>query len=164
MGIKDYFKGRSEEVSEAEKRSTTSGGRTDNIEMAPSPQLGVPSPMYASSRNSYSAPSTRSSTFIDDIKHEVMVNYLYQQQCSHLWVSDGSGELEGVLLRKTRGNYMACPQQLAQSAFATACNALNVQVSQVHKTLSDAKMGANKFLGCDDSQLEGDQNFPPMVS
>jgi hypothetical protein len=72
--------------------------------------------------------STTSSTFIDDIKHEVMVNYLYQQQCSHLWVSDGSGELEGVLLRKQRGSYMACPPQLGQSDFARAVAAMNCQV------------------------------------
>lgn len=66
--------------------------------------------------------------FLDDIKHEVMVNYLYQQQCSHLWVSDGSGEIEGVLLRKSRGQYMACPPSLGNSPFAMACAALNVQV------------------------------------
>jgi hypothetical protein len=72
--------------------------------------------------------STGSSLFLDDIKHEVMVNYLYQQQCSHLWVSDGSGEIEGVLLRKSRGQYMACPPQLGNSPFAAACAALNVQV------------------------------------
>jgi hypothetical protein len=72
--------------------------------------------------------STGSSMFLDDIKHEVMVNYLYQQQCSHLWVSDGSGEIEGVLLRKSRGQYMACPPQLGTSPFAMACAALNVQV------------------------------------
>jgi hypothetical protein len=66
--------------------------------------------------------------FLDDIKHEVMVNYLYQQQCSHLWVSDGSGEIEGVVLRKTRGQYMACPPQLGSSPFGAACAALNVQV------------------------------------
>jgi len=65
--------------------------------------------------------------FIDDIRHEVMVNYLYQQQCSQLWVSDGSGEVEGVILRKARGQYMACPPQLGQTPFAMACAALNVQ-------------------------------------
>jgi len=56
-----------------------------------------------------------------------MVNYLYQQQCANLWVSDGSGEIEGVLLRKSRGHYMACPPQLGSSPFAMACAALNVQ-------------------------------------
>ena len=65
---------------------------------------------------------------MDDIKHEVMVNYLYQQQCSRLWVSDGSGEAEGVVLRKTRGQYMACPPQLGDSIFAEAASLMNLQV------------------------------------
>jgi hypothetical protein len=57
-----------------------------------------------------------------------MVNYLYQQQCSRLWVSDGCGEIEGVLLRKARNHYLACPPALIGSAFAMACAYLNVQV------------------------------------
>lgn len=94
-------------------------------------ELQPPTPRYNSRPQSISGRSTKSagsSMFLDDIKHEVMVNYLYQQQCSHLWVSDGSGEIEGVLLRKTRGQYMACPPQLGNSPFAMACAALNVQV------------------------------------
>ncbi|KAK8043378.1 hypothetical protein PG993_005808 [Apiospora rasikravindrae] len=90
-------------------------------------ELQPPTPNVHSSRNSIrSARSGASSMFLDDIKHEVMVNYLYQQQCSHLWVSDGSGEVEGVLLRKWKGNYMACPQELGNSPFARACAELNV--------------------------------------
>ncbi|CAI6096655.1 unnamed protein product [Clonostachys chloroleuca] len=92
--------------------------------------LQPPTPRLQSRPHSLSAQSVRSgrsSVFMDDIKHEVMVNYLYQQQCSQLWVSDGSGEIEGVLLRKTRGHYMACPPQLAGTPFAMACAALNVQ-------------------------------------
>lgn len=69
------------------------------------------------------------SSFMDDIRHEVMVNYLFQQQCARLWVGDGSGEVEGVLLRKFRGSYLACPPALSQSIFAMACAALNVPVS-----------------------------------
>lgn len=95
----------------------------DSIEMSQ-----TATPKLGSSRASI-APSTRSSTYVDEIKHEVMVNYLHQQQCSHLWVSDNSGELEGVLLKKSRNNYLACPPQLATSPFAMACAALNCQVS-----------------------------------
>ncbi|KAL7806989.1 glycosyltransferase [Trichoderma aethiopicum] len=101
--------------------SSTSGNDMD---------LQPPTPRFHSrpqSSSGRSTPSTQSSMFLDDIKHEVMVNYLYQQQCSQLWVSDGSGEIEGVLLRKARGHYMACPPQLASSPFALACAALNVQ-------------------------------------
>ncbi|MCJ1299920.1 hypothetical protein MMC08_002714 [Hypocenomyce scalaris] len=130
MGLKNYFKAGKPAAAAAQPQSppspppmrekAPSRSYTDNMELSSTPRFG-------SSRASL-APSTRSS-FVDDIKHEVMVNYLYQQQCSHLWVSDGSGELEGVLLRKTRNNYMACPPQLAHSAFAVACAALNCQVA-----------------------------------
>ncbi|KAL2022966.1 hypothetical protein VTK56DRAFT_4181 [Thermocarpiscus australiensis] len=96
----------------------------------PDSELHPPTPRHSSRPQSISgrsARSTVSSVLLDDIKHEVMVNYLYQQQCSNLWVSDGSGEIEGVLLRKSRGQYMACPPQLGNSPFAMACAALNVQ-------------------------------------
>lgn len=65
---------------------------------------------------------------IDDIKHEVMVNFLFQQQCSSLWIGDGGGKLEGVVLKKSKGLYLACPQQLVETPFGQACAALNVQV------------------------------------
>jgi hypothetical protein len=83
----------------------------------------------ASSRSSL-ASSARSgqSSRLDGIKHEVMVNYIYQQQCSRLWVSDGCGEIEGVLLRKARNHYLACPPALIDSEFAMVCAYLNVQV------------------------------------
>ena len=81
-----------------------------------------------------SARSTASSAFFDDIRHEVMVNYLYQQQCLRLWVGDLAGEAEGVLLRKARGQYMACPPQLAASPLAASCAALNVQVRHIIPT------------------------------
>ena len=132
MGIRGYFKAKPP----GEKQG---GGKAGNLTietpaaMLARPgsdmELQPPTPKFGSSRNSLSARSTQSSAFLDDIKHEVMVNYLYQQQCSHLWVSDGSGEIEGVLLRKSRNQYMACPPQLGNSLFAMACAALNVQVS-----------------------------------
>jgi hypothetical protein len=127
MGFGNYFKNGAD--------SQGDGDMTEKIPPPNSPQqhdfhmeLQPPQSRFGSSRNSLSGRSTQSSTFLDDIKHEVMVNYLYQQQCSHLWVSDGSGEIEGVLLRKSRNTYMACPPQLGSSPFAAACAALNVQV------------------------------------
>ena len=104
-------------------------------------ELQLPSPRNFSRPQSVSGRSFRSnhsSTVVDEIKHEVMVNYLYQQQCSQLWVSDGSGEIEGVLLRKSRGHYMACPSQLGSTSFAMACAALNVQVRYLLNRRIDA--------------------------
>ncbi len=141
MGIGTYFKAEKpqpppnspprktaqrhhDQPSVSEKRASELSGHNDS-------GLQLPTPRFSSRPQSISGRSVRSgnsSMFLDDIKHEVMVNYLYQQQCSHLWVSDGSGEIQGVLLRKSRGQYMACPPQLGTSPFAQACAALNVQV------------------------------------
>lgn len=66
----------------------------------------------------------------DDIKHEVMVNHIYQQQCSMLWIDHNSpANTEGVLLRRMKGHYLACPPQLMHSTFASACTQLNLQAA-----------------------------------
>ncbi|EPE08093.1 glycosyltransferase family 2 protein [Ophiostoma piceae UAMH 11346] len=82
--------------------------------------------MRSARSGAYSVRTHGSAMFLDEIKHEVMVNYLYQQQCSRLWVAEGTGEVEGVLLRKAKGQYMACPPQLLESPMALACATLNV--------------------------------------
>ncbi|KAH6629990.1 glycosyl transferase family group 2-domain-containing protein [Chaetomium sp. MPI-SDFR-AT-0129] len=142
MGIGNYFKAGKPPVSpvaapaspqRSNARQTHQQPPSPSDFPTPSPELGLellpPTPRHSSRPQSISGRSARStgSSVLDDIKHEVMVSYLYQQQCSNLWVSDGSGEIEGVLLRKTRGQYMACPPQLGESPFAMACAALNVQ-------------------------------------
>ncbi|KAI1140618.1 glycosyl transferase family group 2-domain-containing protein [Hypoxylon sp. FL0543] len=137
MGLSSYFKAerpgtKKEKV--AAPSVPTGGIFATNVPSGPTDLndfgLQIPPPNLGSSRNSVSGRSIRSansSVFVDDIKHEVMVNYLYQQQCAHLWVSDGSGDVEGVLLRKSKGSYMACPPPLLNSLFARACSTLNVQ-------------------------------------
>ncbi|KAI1077439.1 putative glycosyltransferase family 2 protein [Whalleya microplaca] len=134
MGLSSYFRAEKPVPKQAAALAPTEDLFTEKGSSSPMGlndfELQRPTPNFGSSRNSLSGRSTRSghsSMFFDDIKHEVMVNYLYQQQCSHLWVSDGSGDVEGVLLRKAKGSYMACPSALGQSAFAVACAALNVQ-------------------------------------
>lgn len=78
-------------------------------------------------KSSMSTKSVRES-MIDEIKHEVMVNFLFQKQCSSLWIGDGGGILEGVMLRKSRGVYLSCPAPLIDTPFGQACIAMNVQV------------------------------------
>ncbi|KAK1828593.1 glycosyltransferase family 2 protein [Podospora conica] len=138
MGFGSYFKAKKPEPTPntpAPSNSHTNHGHSTSETQGPeypeNYELQPPSSHFGSGRapsmSSRSLRSQASSVFLDDIKHEVMVNYLYQQQCSHLWVSDGTGEVEGVLLRKSRGQYMACPPNLGTSPFAFACAALNVQ-------------------------------------
>jgi hypothetical protein len=131
MGLGGYFKSKPAEQPAAAIQEKSAVQQPRSPHESFNMDLQPPQSRFGSSRNSISGRSTQSSTFLDDIKHEVMVNYLYQQQCSHLWVSDGSGEIEGVLLRKSRNTYMACPPQLGNSPFAAACAALNVQVCRI---------------------------------
>ncbi|CAH0056406.1 unnamed protein product [Clonostachys solani] len=73
-------------------------------------------------------PLASRSRISDDINPEVLVNYLYQQQCLKLWVRSGSGEdNEGVVLRKKGGQYLACPPQPAGSLLLKAAAALKVE-------------------------------------
>lgn len=116
--------GRSELSRQGSLSARDSSGRDTNRHAAPSQQKP-----RAKSVPGRAGHIKARATFLDDIKHEVMVNYLYQQQCSRLWVSDGNGVLEGVVVRKTADKYMSCPPELATSAFAQSMAALGVQVS-----------------------------------
>ena len=85
-----------------------------------------------SDRNSSRTPSSRAtqeSRLIDDIKHQVIANHIYQAQCGALWIRDATQQDEGVMVRKQRHHYMFKPPGLADSPFAEAMNLLNVQVS-----------------------------------
>ena len=84
-------------------------------------------PYNASSRASI-APSTRSSTYVDDIKHEVMVNYLYQQQQSNLWIHEVRDREEGVLIKKARDLYIGAPSEVVHSQFGWCVRQMNVPV------------------------------------
>ncbi|KAH9883981.1 glycosyl transferase family group 2-domain-containing protein [Xylariomycetidae sp. FL2044] len=139
MGFSSYFK--AEKPENKRQNGEETGKEAVRVESSVSDaaaagpshverSLQPPPPLFGGSRislSSRSARSVQSSILGEDTKHEIMVNFLYQQQCSHLWVSDGSGEVEGVLLRRSKGVYIACPTPLVHSPLAAACSALNVQ-------------------------------------
>ena len=66
---------------------------------------------------------------IRDLKCDVMVNWLYQQQMEMLWTAGGQDE--GVVLKKTRGQYTCCPSDIVEEpyGFFKAVQTLNVRVS-----------------------------------
>ncbi|RYP90909.1 hypothetical protein DL770_002986 [Monosporascus sp. CRB-9-2] len=143
MGIKSYFKAEKPQPPKPRAANPvpahtprpqllTEKEKNDSPFLSPDPlDFQPPIPRFDSSRNStqsgLSLRSAASSIFLEDIRHQVMVNFMYQQQCNACWVGDGSGEIEGVVLRKAKGHYMACPAPLLDSPFAAACAALNVQ-------------------------------------
>jgi hypothetical protein len=68
---------------------------------------------------------------INDIKHQVILNYLWHKQRGSMWISDLSGQVEGVVVRKGRKDYLYRPHALESSVFAQAVTVLNVQVAKM---------------------------------
>ena len=66
---------------------------------------------------------------IVDMKIEMMCNWLFQQQLEKMW-SSGRDD-EGVILKKSRGDYIACPKDLQakENGIAEAVSKMNVRVS-----------------------------------
>lgn len=71
---------------------------------------------------------------ITEMKCEVMVSWLHQQQLEKLWFESTAGE--GVVLRKSKGVYICCPEKLAEEStgFCSAIETLNVKVRTVVMT------------------------------
>lgn len=67
-----------------------------------------------------------------EIKADVMVNWLHQQQLERMWTNGGVGE--GVVLKKGRDAYTACPAELSnhRGDLFDAVTRLNVRVCGVH--------------------------------
>lgn len=81
--------------------------------------------------SSYPQGDFRNSAYdeILDIKSDVMVNYLHQQQLERMWTIDNP--IEGVVLKKSRANYTCSPEILHKEVggFFDMVAAMNVRVS-----------------------------------
>jgi len=107
-------------------RSRTSR-RTSRPDLASGLNSGYGTP-HRSRRNSGSrAPSVKSTGFADDLKLEIMCIHIYQKQCASMWVSEGGGMDEGVLIKRSRGLFVTCPPEFVESELAETLGALNVQ-------------------------------------
>lgn len=80
-----------------------------------------------------SAVSTRSrgssTRQVEEIRHKVILNHIWHKQNALAWISNHSGECEGVIIRKSRDEYLCRPAALANSTFARAVADMNLQVS-----------------------------------
>lgn len=76
-------------------------------------------------------------TELMEIKCDVMVNWLYQQQMERLWTAGGHDE--GIMLKKLRGSYACCPADLVDEpyGFFKAIETLNVRVSFHNSAIFD---------------------------
>ena len=124
MGLKNYFKSSKPSIDQGipptEKEELAVPGTE-----SPPKYPGWGSYANGSSRASI-APSVEGGSLVDGIKQEVLVNYLFQQQCTSRWIGDGAGDREGVLVRKSKNEFLTCPPDLRESVFGRSCMALNL--------------------------------------
>lgn len=102
-------------------------------DITPAQTPGGLTPLYQSRNGSTAGFSVYSQTrrdtqFIHDIRHDIIINHLYEKQVGSRWISDFSGAVEGVLLKKARGEYITFPEPLVESTLAQSIATLNVQV------------------------------------
>ncbi|KAI9819367.1 MAG: hypothetical protein M1826_001164 [Phylliscum demangeonii] len=129
MGVGSYFKSGAKPKP---KPAAAAPVLPNTVSAMPMDLLSPPQTGYdrhSSGSNLSLRSNTSTDSHLEEIKHKVMVNFLYQQQCSRMWIGSQAGRLEGALVRKSRNSYLACPPDLARSAFHEACLTLNVQVA-----------------------------------
>jgi hypothetical protein len=109
------------------------------VEMTLAPPVVPPSPArqsFTSSRPTSLYPEgdfrNTPKENILDIKCDVMVSWLHQQQLERLWGNGGPGE--GVVLKKSRERYNACPDFLTRErgGLYDQIVALNVKVCTLY--------------------------------
>jgi hypothetical protein len=73
---------------------------------------------------------------INDIRSDIMVNWLYEQQLRNQYISGAQDAFEGVVLKKARGTFTCCPPQMAaipDSLFAVVAR-MNVRCAMTVNT------------------------------
>ncbi|CAK1357161.1 unnamed protein product [Cercospora beticola] len=141
MGLLSYMKpkkGTEEDKPETGKVETTEKQSTDQSRAStsgPTPGNGTPG-SWSRPASLYPANEHRNSQSEDihEIKCDVMVNWLYQQQMERLWTAGGMDE--GVVLKKSRGQYTCCPSDIVEEPFGffKAIETLNVKVAMTVNT------------------------------
>ncbi|KAM3069291.1 hypothetical protein ACMFMG_010798 [Clarireedia jacksonii] len=120
MGVLSYFK-----ISKPEQKSSSN---EKTVATAPNPltsNVASPQPSPAGS----SRQSLYSNNRLDDIRHQVLLNYLWQKQKGLMWIQDDARQYEGVMVRKDRTEYLCRPQTLATSTFGVAMQTMNISAA-----------------------------------
>ncbi|KAI5236437.1 hypothetical protein E4T43_08620 [Aureobasidium subglaciale] len=145
MGLKSYLapgrkadkKDKEEKkVSELNEKAPATGTSTPQ-HLAPSaPLSGAATPYGSRPASMFPEGDFRNHAReeILDIKCDMMVNNLYSQQMELLWTAGGHDE--GILLKKSRGQYACCPSDLESepTGFYKAVETLNVRSAMTVNT------------------------------
>ena len=126
------------DVSDASEPPSTGDSQADSYTSGPSTSRSE-SPSRSSGCDS-------SNESPDIVKHQIMVNYLCQQQANNGWRSNAEGEPEEVVLRVSRDNYLSYPPDLADTQMGDALRELNVQSAMtVHSPVIRAYLASHPW-------------------
>ncbi|KAK0335898.1 hypothetical protein LTR02_004293 [Friedmanniomyces endolithicus] len=142
MGLFSYMKPKGKAQAETaemtEKPAMPSGIMTPSAAPFGTPGFNTPgnaSPMASRPASLYPSGDFRNSDLnINELKCDVMVNWMYQQQMERLWTAGGHDE--GVMLKKGRAQYTCCPADLVEEQYGLFRNveALNVRAAMTVNT------------------------------
>jgi len=142
LGLKSYLQpGKAKKAKAVEEKHNAPTMVNDPTLLAPSfpptPGFsGMSTPGFGSRPGSvFNGEVGRGAIEMNDMKCDVMANYLHQQQQERMWTAEA--EDEGVVLKKSRGQYTCCPSDLADNpyGFAKAIEMLNVKVRSSCRSL-----------------------------
>ncbi|GAB7358644.1 hypothetical protein MBLNU230_g3874t1 [Neophaeotheca triangularis] len=141
MGLISYFAPQKAKAKADAKNAVTDNGPAGAMNEKPLEMVNSQSPHGGSINLSRPASLYPTGDFrnsqageINEIKCDVMVNWLYQQQMERLWTAGGHDE--GVVLKKARGAYTCCPADLVGEPFGffKAIETLNVKSAMTVNT------------------------------
>ncbi|CAK3736195.1 hypothetical protein CB0940_11695 [Lecanosticta acicola] len=135
MGLLSYVKPKGKKDGKPAHGSPEVTEKQENaIALADTP--GTATPAWSRPASIAPAENYRNSQMgdLNEIKCDVMVNWLYQQQMERLWTAGGVDE--GVVLKKNRSEYTCCPGDMVDEpyGFFKAVETLNVRVAMTVNT------------------------------
>ncbi|KAE8454018.1 hypothetical protein EG329_007794 [Mollisiaceae sp. DMI_Dod_QoI] len=141
--LRDYLQPASKKSKNASKKADNEEKSTDSapIELLDTPSLGSPTSQTPAGSRFSSRPSSiypagdfRNATrqSILDIKSDVMVNWLHQQQLERLWGMENGRE--GIVLKKSKGDFTCSPPALRSNLFFNQVVAMNVRCAMTVST------------------------------
>lgn len=115
MGLRSYFK---------PKKAPAS------IEGTPAGNADPPANSSAASAIDYSINASKVSLYNDEVQRDIIINFLFQKQCTGMWIQDVAGTSEGVILKQANNNFLTMPFTLHGSPLHNAIISLNAKVRE----------------------------------
>jgi hypothetical protein len=126
MGLKSYFTPQKLQQNPSNKPADAVPPAIPPVAPAPLSEIDTPS----NTTPWTSRPSSMAGEEMSDTRCEIMVSWLHQQQIEKTWF-DSRAKDQGVVLKRSKGDYVSCPENVADEpdGFRRAIEMLNVRVS-----------------------------------